>query len=60
MEEFRAINLGVYFEHLKQTITELNEKMKKETDPYARWNVVEQKKLAEKLLQDYDRLILKQ
>lgn len=54
------INLGVYYEHLRTVITDIENKRKIEKDPYVKWNFAEQKKVAEKLLQDYDRLILKQ
>lgn len=60
MAEFKMINLGVYYEHLRTVITDIENKRKIEKDPYVKWNFAEQKKVAEKLLQDYDRLILKQ
>lgn len=60
MEEVKMINLGVYYEHLKGKIEELTIKMKKEKDPYAKWNLAEQKKLTQDLLSDYNKLILKQ
>jgi hypothetical protein len=60
MAEFKMINLGVYYEHLKETIEQLEADKKKKTDPYEQWNLAEQKKIVQKLLVDYQRLIVNQ
>lgn len=58
--EIKMINLGVYYEHLKKEIETLLIQEKSEKDPYKRWNLSEQVKLVNKLLADYDTLIMNQ
>lgn len=58
--DFKMINLGVYYEYLKSEIEELMIKRDKEKDPYEKYNLIEQIKLLNRLLSNYDNLMMKQ
>jgi hypothetical protein len=60
MTDFKLINLGIYHEHLKTQIETLTNERKLEKDPYKQWMIEEKKTLIINLLEDYDRLIMRQ
>lgn len=60
MNDFKLINLGVYYEHLRTKIDNLTDERKIEKDPYKQWIIEEKKTLIINLLEDYDNLIMKQ
>jgi hypothetical protein len=60
MEDFKLINLGVYYEHLKDKIENLYIERKEKKDPIEQYVIDEKIKLVNELLNDYDILIMKQ
>lgn len=60
MEDFKMINLGVYYEHLRNKIEELHIVRKSQKDPVEQYLTDEKIKLVNILLNDYDVLIMKQ
>ena len=60
MEEFKLINLGVYYEHLRHKIELLYIERKEKRDPIEQYVIDEKIKLVNILLNDYDILIMNQ